>query len=210
MSKHSFYFGPFVVWSIICPSYSLSIRPRKCVILCWHSVILCVVLKNSRKLTFHRLYSNTLHFHCPKNMTRTRWFPAAQRLRPQTTSARSPAPSTLGEQGRKYTALERLCVECGISQLVCSPVIVSWSVLWWTLGAAPCVAAGTTVCASSYLPGPAQHPPASPAVWWSLRSWPAPHRWWRGKGWPAESFLWAQPGCSFWGEETAQTSGKCL
>lgn len=63
----------------------------------------------------------------------------------------------------------------------------SWSVSWSTHGAAQCEAAGITVCVSSYRHGPVRHRPASPAAWWSHRSWPAPLRWWRERGWPAES-----------------------
>lgn len=146
--------------------------------------------------------SNTLRFHCPKNMTRTRWSPAAPRQRPRTMSAQWPVPYTLGEREEMTPHLSEppFIVE---SECSCATVTVSWSVLWWTLGVAPCVAAGTTACVSSYLPGPVRHPPASPAAWWSLRSWPALHHWWRGRGWPAGSSLWAQPGCSSWGEEAA-------
>lgn len=79
-----------------------------------------------------------------------------------------------------------------------------WSVLWWMLVVALCEAAGIMVCVSSYLRGPVQPPPASPAAWWSHRSWPAPLHWWKERGWPAGSSPWVQLACSSWGEEASE------
>lgn len=64
-------------------------------------------------------FSNTHHFHCPKSMTTTHWFPAVQQLRRLTMSAQSPVPSTQGQDSHSRGFLSPNLCSSALSSCHC-------------------------------------------------------------------------------------------